>query len=158
MYFFTSFTLPLISTRPLAGPGIAPLTITTSLSSSTLTTTRSEAVFFTLPIRPDMRLPLCTRPGVRRQPIEPPWRKNSWVPWVVAVTGHAVLLHDALVALALGGADHVDDVAALEDVRRAQRLADLVLLEILGLEPHLAQHAQRLLDAGLLEVAGSGGG
>ncbi len=44
--------------------------------------TRSDEVHLTLPIRPDMRLPLWTRPGVRRQPIEPPWRKNSCVPWV----------------------------------------------------------------------------
>ena len=29
-------------------------------------------VVLTPPIRPDIRLPWCTRPGVRRQPIEPP--------------------------------------------------------------------------------------
>ena len=44
MYFFTFFVLPLRRTRPLTGPGTEPLTRTTFLSSSTLTTTRSEAV------------------------------------------------------------------------------------------------------------------
>ena len=36
---------------------------------------------FSWPIWPAMRLPLWTRCGVNRQPIEPPCRKYSWVPW-----------------------------------------------------------------------------
>ena len=136
--------------------GLAPLMSTTSLSSSTFTTTRSEAVLLTFPMSPDIRLPLWTRPGVRRQPIRAAVPEELVRSVGRRVTGHAVLLHDALVALALGGADHVDDVARLEHLGGANDLADLVLLELLGLEPHLAQVAQRLLDGGLLEEAALG--
>jgi hypothetical protein len=93
---------------------------------------------------PGMRRPLITRPGNEPGPIDPPWRKYSWAPWVAR--REAVPLHHARVALALRGADHVDALARAEDVD-ADLLADLVLLELLGADPALAQLLRRRTDA-----------
>src|SRR5262249_45905952 len=54
----------------------------------------------------------------------------------------AVPLHHSGVALALRDADHVDALARAEDVD-ADLLADLVLLELLGADPALAQRLHR---------------
>src|SRR5687767_8448772 len=62
----------------------------------------------------------------------------------------AVPLHHAREALALRGADHVDALARAEDVD-GDLLADLVLLELLGADPALAQRLRRR-DRGLRAV------
>ena len=50
-------------TRPLLCPGTAPRTISRFRSASTLTTSRLRTVTRTLPIRPNMPMPLMTFPG-----------------------------------------------------------------------------------------------
>ena len=51
--------------------------------------------------RPAMRLPLNTRPGYERLPIEPPWRKYSCVPCDAGKAAEVVALDDARGAAAL---------------------------------------------------------
>ena len=68
------------------------------------------------------------------------------------VACHLVQLHDALVALALGHADHVDDVTCLENLSRREHVADLAIRDLGGLvQANLAQNRGRLLQARLLD-------
>jgi len=64
------------------------------------------------PWRPAIRLPLNTRPGYERLPIDPPCRKYSWVPCEPGKTREVVSLHDARGTVALAHATHVDALAA----------------------------------------------
>src|SRR4029079_14441923 len=98
-------------------------------------------------------LPLWSVPGAEPQPSRAAMTEKLVRTVGVAVTGHAVPLHDALIALALGGADNVDDVARLEHLAGAEDLADLELLQVLRLPANLAQDAGGVSEAGLLHVA-----
>ena len=71
-------------------------------------------VWRTPPMRPAMRMPLKTRPGVEQPPIEPGLRWLRCAPWEDADAVEAVTLHDTGEALALGGAGDVDALAGLE--------------------------------------------
>ena len=53
-----------------------------SFSVSMSTTVRLRVVTLTFPIWPGIFIPLTTRPGHFRAPIEPGARNISWVPWV----------------------------------------------------------------------------
>ena len=71
--------------------------------------------------------------------------------------GHLVHLHDALIALALGDAHHVDDVARLEDLFGLQHLAYLELGgRVVRLQANLAQNRRSPRDLQLLEKLGLG--
>src|SRR5690606_17341056 len=59
------------STSEPRGPGSAPLISSRSFSGSTACTVRFCAVYRTPPIRPAIRVPLNTRPGVAQPPIAP---------------------------------------------------------------------------------------
>src|SRR6201992_2836903 len=67
-------------TRPPRGPGTAPLMSSRFLSPSTACTVRLCTVVRSEPIRPAIRTPLNTRPGVAQAPIEPGERCLRWVP------------------------------------------------------------------------------
>src|SRR6185436_2469443 len=76
------FAALLRNTRPPLGPGTAPLIRIRPESASTRCTVRFCVVTRTCPIRPAMRRPLNTRPGVAQPPIEPGLRCLRWVPWL----------------------------------------------------------------------------
>ena len=63
------------------GPGTAPLTRIRPFSASTEWTVRFWVVIVSLPIRPAIRMPLNTRPGVAQPPIEPGLRWLRCEPW-----------------------------------------------------------------------------
>src|SRR6185295_15869458 len=72
------------------GPGTAPLTSSRLFSVSTACTVRFCTVKRWLPMRPAIRTPLKTRPGVAQAPMEPgerclrstPWlARRPWNPW-----------------------------------------------------------------------------
>src|SRR6185437_3125210 len=67
------------TTRPL-GPGTAPLIRSSPRSASTACTVSDCTVVRTPPIRPAIRTPLNTRPGVAHAPMEPGERCLRWVP------------------------------------------------------------------------------
>src|SRR5690606_219720 len=67
-------------TRPPFGPGTAPLMSSRPFSASTAWTVRFWVVTRSLPIRPAMRWPLNTRPGVAQPPMEPGARCLRCVP------------------------------------------------------------------------------
>jgi hypothetical protein len=67
----------------------------------------------TPPIRPAIRTPLNTRPGVAHAPMEPGERCLRWVPCEERAL-EAVPLHDARGALAFALAGHVDVLPAGE--------------------------------------------
>src|ERR1022692_1702988 len=67
------------TTRP-RGPGTAPLIRSSPRSASTACTVRDCTVVRIPPIRPAIRTPLNTRPGVAQAPIEPGERCLRWVP------------------------------------------------------------------------------
>ena len=67
------------TTRPL-GPGTAPLIRSSPRSASTECTVSDCTVVRTPPIRPAIRTPLNTRPGVAHAPMEPGERCLRWVP------------------------------------------------------------------------------
>ena len=113
-------------TSPPVRPGMAPLISSTPFSASTLCTNRFCVVTRSLPMRPDIRVPLNTRPGVAQPPIEPGRRCTACAPWLAPWPLEAVALHGAGEALALGGAGHVDIAAVGEDLG-GQLLADLEL-------------------------------
>ena len=119
------FAAVLRNTTPPLGPGTAPLIRIRPVSASTRCTVRFWVVTFTWPMRPAMRRPLNTRPGVAQPPMEP----GRAVLALHAVSGaeavEAVALHDTRGALALAGASHVDDVAGLENLG-GDLLAELV--------------------------------
>src|SRR6185312_7537124 len=69
-------------TSPPFRPGMAPLISNTPCSASTLCTTRFCVVTRSLPIRPAIRVPLNTRPGVAQPPIEPGRRCTACAPWL----------------------------------------------------------------------------
>src|SRR5699024_8366839 len=66
-----SFTAERTRTTPPLGPGTAPLMSRKLFSLSTAWIVRFWVVCLTAPIRPAMRIPLNTRPGVAAPPIEP---------------------------------------------------------------------------------------
>src|SRR5690606_12554540 len=68
--------------RPPFGPGTAPMISSRPPSPRTWWTLRPCVVTRLLPIRPDMRTPLNTRPGVAQPPIEPGVRWLAWLPWL----------------------------------------------------------------------------
>src|SRR5690606_4463053 len=68
------------TTRPPLLPGTAPLSRIRPFSTSTACTVTFWVVTTSLPIRPDMRVPLKTRPGVAQAPIEPGLRWLRWAP------------------------------------------------------------------------------
>ena len=70
------------TTSPPVRPGMAPLISSTPFSASTLCTNRFWVVTRSLPIRPDIRVPLNTRPGVAQPPMEPGRRCTAWAPWL----------------------------------------------------------------------------
>src|SRR5699024_5954174 len=70
------------NTTPFFGPGTAPRSSSRPSSGRTLYTVRPYLVTCALPIRPDMRLPVNTRPGVAAPPIAPGLRWVAWVPWL----------------------------------------------------------------------------
>src|SRR5262249_42737222 len=74
------FTALLTITTPPLRPVIAPLISSRPFSASTLCTDRFCVVTRSLPIRPDMRMPLNTRPGVAQPPIEPGRRCTACAP------------------------------------------------------------------------------
>src|SRR6516225_5221099 len=67
------------TTRPL-GPGTAPLIRSSPRSASTECTVSDCTVVRTPPIRPAIRTPLNTRPGVAQAPMDPGERCLRWVP------------------------------------------------------------------------------
>src|SRR5581483_610883 len=67
------------TTRP-AGPGTAPLISSRPRSASTEWTLSDCTVVRMPPIRPAIRTPLNTRPGVAQAPMEPGERCLRWVP------------------------------------------------------------------------------
>src|SRR5690606_25861220 len=81
-YFSPRLTAVRTITRPPVRPGTAPLISSTPFSASTLCTNRFCVVMRSLPIRPDIRVPLKTRPGVAQPPIEPGRRCTAWAPWL----------------------------------------------------------------------------
>src|SRR5581483_5475066 len=72
-----------INSSPFRAPGTAPLSASKLRSGSTCITSRFCTVMRSPPMRPAMRMPLNTRPGVVPLPTEPgaPWR-SDW-PWVL---------------------------------------------------------------------------
>src|SRR5690606_9258864 len=72
------------STRPPLCPGTAPLIRMRFRSASTRTTSRFCTVRRTLPMWPDIFLPLNTRPGDWFCPIEPGARCDTELPWVAS--------------------------------------------------------------------------
>jgi hypothetical protein len=90
-----------------------------AFATSTSTTRRFSVVRRSPPMRPDMRLPANTRPGVWRWPIEPGARCVTETPCVWLWTaGEVVALHRAREALADRGARDIHHLARLEDGRR----------------------------------------
>ena len=85
-------------------------------SASTAWTVRFWTVTRAEPIRPAMRTPLKTRPGVAQAPMEPGERCLRWTPWPGAQALEVVALHDTGEALALGGAGDVDDLTPASNV------------------------------------------
>src|SRR5262249_37314875 len=79
---FTAGCLAALRTRTRAprGPGMAPRMSSRPRSASTAWTVSRGTVVLTLPIRPAIRRPLNTRPGVARPPMEPGARCLRWVP------------------------------------------------------------------------------
>src|SRR5450432_2347056 len=69
------------STRPPLGPGTAPLISSRPRSVSTRYSFSIGVVVRIPPIRPAIRTPLKTRPGVAQAPMEPGERCLRWVPW-----------------------------------------------------------------------------
>src|SRR5690606_36106961 len=69
-------------TSPPLGPGRAPLISNRPDSASILCTLRFCVVTRLEPIRPAIRMPLKTRPGVAQPPIEPGLRCTAWAPWL----------------------------------------------------------------------------
>src|SRR5690606_11338866 len=76
------FAAPRTTTRPSRGPGMPPRMNSRFSSGSTLTTRWLRTLNVSAPECPAMRVPSFTRPGVRRVPMEPPWRRYSCVPCV----------------------------------------------------------------------------
>src|SRR5215204_4905813 len=70
------------TTRPPLAPGIAPLIRIKPRSASTAWTARFCNVTRCTPIRPAIRRPLNTRPGVAQPPIEPGARCLRCTPWL----------------------------------------------------------------------------
>src|ERR1700679_452376 len=68
------------TTRPPSDPGTAPLINNRLRATSTSTMRKFSMVRFLTPIWPDMRLPLNTRPGVWRWPMEPGARCDTELP------------------------------------------------------------------------------
>src|SRR5271165_7545863 len=66
-----ALTEGLTMTRPPSAPGTAPLINSKLRGTSTWTIRRFSMVRLRTPIWPDMRLPLNTRPGVWRWPMDP---------------------------------------------------------------------------------------
>ncbi len=157
-YLRTSLTLPFTRTTPLDGPGTGALDEDEILVVEHAHHDQVGGGVLDVPHEPRHPLALVDAAGgeAAADRAAVPEELVRTVGRRVAL--HLVHLHDALVTLALGGADHVDDVARLEHLGGANDLADLVLLELLRLEAHLAQVAQGLLDGGLLEVAALGSG
>src|SRR5262249_9397286 len=79
---FTAGCLAALRTRTRLprGPGTAPRMSSRPRSASTAWTVSRGTVVRTLPIRPAIRMPLKTRPGVAQPPIEPGDRCLRWVP------------------------------------------------------------------------------
>ena len=69
------------TTSPPLGPGMAPLTRIRPFSASTAWTVRFWTVTVSRPMRPAIRTPLKTRPGVAQAPMEPGLRWLRWAPW-----------------------------------------------------------------------------
>ena len=99
-------------------PGTAPLMSSRPFSASTAWTVRFWVVTCSPPIRPAIRMPLKTRPGVAQPPMEPGLRWLRCAPWRGADAVEAVALHDAGEALALAGAGDVDALARPRTARR----------------------------------------
>src|SRR5699024_9171210 len=75
------FTAVLTTTRPPLGPGTAPETSSRPFSASTAWMVRFWTVWRALPIRPAIRWPRNTRPGVAAPPMEPGLRWLRCAPW-----------------------------------------------------------------------------
>ena len=80
-FFAGVFAAVRMSTSAPFGPGMAPLTRMRFCSRSTAWMVRPCAVYRTPPIRPAIRTPLKTRPGVAQPPIEPGRRCTACAPW-----------------------------------------------------------------------------
>src|SRR5690606_9297521 len=76
------FTALRTNTRLPLGPGTAPLISSRPSSAFTSCTVRPCVVTRWWPIRPAIRMPLNTRPGVAQPPIEPGARWVAWLPWL----------------------------------------------------------------------------
>src|SRR5690606_4634906 len=77
---FSPFTAVRTSTSPPLGPGTAPFTRMRPFSASIPCTLRFCTVLRALPIRPAIRMPLNTRPGVAQPPIAPGLRCTLCAP------------------------------------------------------------------------------
>src|SRR5699024_8373982 len=75
------FTAVLTTTRPPLGPGTEPETSSRPFSASTAWMVRFWTVWRALPIRPAIRWPRNTRPGVAAPPMEPGLRWLRCAPW-----------------------------------------------------------------------------
>src|SRR6266545_603390 len=70
-------------TRPPDAPGTAPFTASSPRSASVARTSRFFTVTRSFPMRPAIRVPFSTRPGVVPAPIDPAARQRSDWPWVL---------------------------------------------------------------------------
>src|SRR5690606_2787436 len=75
------FTAVRTTTTPRFGPGIGPATSSRPLSTSTAWIVRFWVVWRLWPMRPAIRWPRNTRPGVEAPPIEPGLRWLRCAPW-----------------------------------------------------------------------------
>ena len=113
-----AFAAVLTRTSPPGGPGTAPLSSSSPWSASTACTLTFCAVTRTPPIRPAIRWPRKTRPGVAQ-------RADGARRAVLALhtvggaqAGETVPLHHSGEALALARPDDVDDLPGLEQLDR----------------------------------------
>ena len=143
------FTAERTTTTPPLGPGTAPLTRSRPLSTSTACTVRFWVVWRSH-AHATGHLDALEHARRRRSATD---RAGLAVVAVRTVRGadavEAVTLHDTGGALALGGADDVDELAGLEEVGR-ELLAERVLG---GVRRADLDHVPARRDAGLLEVA-----
>ena len=103
--------------KPPLLPGIAPLIKIRPRSASTACTVRFCTVTRSTPIRPAIRRPLKTRPGVAQPPIDPGERCLRCTTGCAAAS-EPMLLHDTGSAFALADTGHVDDVTIGESGQR----------------------------------------
>ena len=116
---------------PPLGPGMAPLMSSSPRSASTAWTVRFWVVVRTSPIRPAIRMPLKTRPGVDAPPMEPGLRWLRCEPWEALTPWKPWRFITPAVPLPLLVRDDVDDLPGLEQLG-GDLLAERVLAGVVG--------------------------